>query len=264
MIKANPAPLTKPVSQDAVTEHVEDQPDSEAPYTGLSLERDLFLEVGPDPTPEATGTDDPFQLPRTPSVGPNAPTESAPASTVSAQSNRPLTTIVPPDVRLKPADVPAQKLQPSSSSGKLRQASRTEAGTTHPDKKRPAGATSKAPRSKIEQIAAREGSGLKGFCPVALRDQRGLVEVSDKFSTEFEGKRYLFSSAKALRAFMDTPERYAPANSGNDVIHLALTGEKSEGSLEYAVWYKGRLYLFTSAETMETFVAAPGDHIASN
>ena len=40
----------------------------------------------------------------------------------------------------------------------------------------------------------------------------------------------------------------------------ALTGEELEGSLDHAAWFQGRLYLFASAETMETFVSAPGQH----
>lgn len=115
--------------------------------------------------------------------------------------------------------------------------------------------------SKLSLIAARKGQkGLKGFCPVVLRDHRDLVDARDDYQADFNGKTYSFSSFEAMQIFAHSPEKYAPAARGNDVIHLALTGESLEGSLDHAVWYKGRLYLFASAETMETFVAAPSSH----
>ncbi|WP_437227482.1 hypothetical protein SH661x_000373 [Planctomicrobium sp. SH661] len=116
-------------------------------------------------------------------------------------------------------------------------------------------------RSKLDQIAARKDlKGLKGFCPVVLRDERNLVDSSFEFIASHNGREYSLSSAEARSKFLAEPAKYAPAAGGCDVIHLALTGEQLEGSLEHAVWYKGRLYLFSGIETMETFVAAPSSH----
>ncbi|MCA8998363.1 MAG: hypothetical protein KDA80_15300 [Planctomycetaceae bacterium] len=116
-------------------------------------------------------------------------------------------------------------------------------------------------QSKMQKIAARkELKGLKGFCPVVLRDHRDLVDASPDYEMEFEGKTYRLSSAAALEVFRQNPAKYAPAAQGNDVIHQALAGEDLLGSLDYAVWYRDRLYLFSSVETMETFVAAPSSH----
>jgi YHS domain-containing protein len=124
-----------------------------------------------------------------------------------------------------------------------------------------------APRdtaSKLERIASRKGiSGLKGFCPVALRDDRNLLDARPEYSSVFNGKRYYFSSGTALAMFETHPDQYAPAASGNDVVHMALTGEAQQGSLDHAVWFRGKLYLFSSAETLETFVAAPSIHAAN-
>lgn len=114
---------------------------------------------------------------------------------------------------------------------------------------------------KMAKIKARaDRPGLKGFCPVVLRDNRDLQDAQEEFSALFNGKIYSFSSEAALEKFLDDPVRYAPAARGNDVIHQALTGEELEGSLEFAVWYQGRLYLFASVETLETFTAAPSSH----
>ena len=36
-----------------------------------------------------------------------------------------------------------------------------------------------------------------------------------------------------------------------------------EGSLDFAVWFRNRLYLFTSQKTLEQFVAAPKEFVIS-
>lgn len=116
-------------------------------------------------------------------------------------------------------------------------------------------------QSKMEKIAARKDlKGLKGFCPVVLRDDRNLVDSVAAYTVSHNGHEYALSSAECMQKFLAEPAKYAPASGGCDVIHLALTGERLEGSLDHAVWYKGRLYLFSGVETMETFVAAPSSH----
>lgn len=116
-------------------------------------------------------------------------------------------------------------------------------------------------RLKIDRIASRKGlSGFKGFCPVSLKDHRELVDARPEHSAVYNGRRYFFSTEAAQALFESTPEAYAPAALGNDVVHLELTGESAAGSLDYAVWFRSKLYLFASAETMETFVAAPSIH----
>ena len=123
-----------------------------------------------------------------------------------------------------------------------------------------AGTVAQAPESgsRMQQIAARDGVGLKGFCPVSLRDDRALKDGKAAFLSFYRSKAYYFSSAETKAAFDDAPERYAPAADGQDVTMISLTGEMVDGSLEHSVWYQDRLYLFDSAENLKTFMAAPG------
>ena len=115
--------------------------------------------------------------------------------------------------------------------------------------------------AKLERIAARKGlNGFKGFCPVALKDYRELLDARPEYSAVYNGRRFFFSTETAQVAFEVSPENYAPAALGNDVVHLMLTGESRQGSLEHAVWFRSRLYMFATAETMETFVSAPSIH----
>lgn len=113
-------------------------------------------------------------------------------------------------------------------------------------------------QDKLQRIAARVGrKGLKGFCPIALRDHRDLVDAKPSISSVYKGKTYYFSSTRAKALFDDAPEKYSPAMSCRDVVKLALNNESIEGSLDHAVWFKDRLYLFAGPETLEAFVSQP-------
>ena len=106
-------------------------------------------------------------------------------------------------------------------------------------------------------LARADQTGFKGFCPVALRDDQELVDSSDTFTSIFGLQTYVFSSAKAKAIFDNDPSRYAPAAGGNDVVVLVNSGEEQAGQLGYALWYRGRLYLFRSRETMTQFSNDP-------
>ncbi|MEP3481411.1 MAG: hypothetical protein ABJZ55_19370 [Fuerstiella sp.] len=107
-------------------------------------------------------------------------------------------------------------------------------------------------------ILSRAGrSGFKGFCPVALRQTRMLRDSSTNHAARFGLKTYYFSSDDARLQFEADPARYAPAAGGSDVVLLANTGEETEGSLDFCLWYRDRLYMFRSRETQAIFSADP-------
>lgn len=117
--------------------------------------------------------------------------------------------------------------------------------------------------AKLKLIAERgELRGLKGFCPVALRDERDLKNALPEHHSTFKGRTYYFSTADAKAAFDEAPQQYAPLSGGQDVVLLKEKVTK-EGSLDHAVWFKGRLYLFTSQKTLEQFVATPKEFAIS-
>jgi YHS domain-containing protein len=113
-------------------------------------------------------------------------------------------------------------------------------------------------QSKYEQIASRKGAtGLKGFCPVRLRDHRDLADGQPEYRVQHNGRVYALSSAEALKTFLADPEKYTPAASGYDIVLHQQTGDVVEGVLDHSSWFKGRLYMFTSEENKQTFVSNP-------
>lgn len=113
-------------------------------------------------------------------------------------------------------------------------------------------------QSKLQKIAERsELKGLKGFCPVALRDSRELVDARPQFQVAFNGRIYNLSSEEAKAKFETEPELYAPAAGGQDVVLASQKQTDSEGSLDHAVWFRNRLYLFTTQQSLIEFELTP-------
>ncbi len=118
------------------------------------------------------------------------------------------------------------------------------------------------PEEKYALISSRKGlKGFKGFCSVALRDRRELVDTDPEWQVLYNEKLYYFSSMETMQKFEKDPERYLPANGGQDVVIEKEAGFGDEGMLDFAVWYHGKLYLFASKETMIKFSAKPSEFV---
>jgi YHS domain-containing protein len=105
---------------------------------------------------------------------------------------------------------------------------------------------------------------FRGYCPVVLKDDRKLIEAKADIKAEYHGRIYTFSSTEARETFEDNPRKYIPAGDGIDVVRHAAGDSDIEGTLEHAAWYRGRLYLFSSAESRREFVDAPSKFIVND
>ncbi len=123
---------------------------------------------------------------------------------------------------------------------------------------------SQTAREKTRLIEERAGQrGLKGFCPVVLRDQRELADVNLAYCSIYHGRKYYFSSAEAEARFEACPHKYAPIAGGVDVVVKTNSDQDVEGSLDFALWYKDRLYLFCSPESLQAFSLSPTAYSAA-
>ncbi len=116
-------------------------------------------------------------------------------------------------------------------------------------------------RADTESGTKSPGDVLQGFCPVALRDERRLAKALDQYSTEYQAETYRFSSAEARERFLEHPEWYIPAAGGLDIIEVRRGHNVTLGSLDHAVWFRHKLHMFSSAENLEAFRAAPRDFV---
>lgn len=108
--------------------------------------------------------------------------------------------------------------------------------------------------ARLEQIAERRGqAGFMSFCPVALRDEQSLVDALPLYTAEYQSQKYQFSSEAAQKKFVAQPERYLPAAGGLDVVAVSQGTAVAQGSLEHALWFRHKLYLFLTRENLEIF-----------
>ncbi|MFH5806789.1 hypothetical protein ACG2DA_22310, partial [Alienimonas sp. DA493] len=258
-VREAPTPVEEPAAEDDGT-----------PFTGLSLaatEPEFFEEPpAPAAAPEvateperrvgAPTAEDGFDLAQSPgeeeeagwdlTVAAKAPAAAAPAP-------------------VEEAAVPEASAEPEASTtvaAAPAQAPTAAADAPAAPKSQPTAPGRPDPTKLLEKLAARaDRSLLMGFCPVTLRDERDLAEGDDRFTAEFEGVTYRFASAEARVKFVADPARYAPAAGGRDLVIASTGWGETVGSLAHAAWYKGRLYLFASRESMRRFVANPRDYL---
>ena len=120
------------------------------------------------------------------------------------------------------------------------------------------------PADKIRRIIERSGKpGMKGFCLVALRDDRALVDAQPEFHLSYDGKDYYFASAKSKAKFAGNPAKYLPAAGGADVVVLTHTNQAVPGTLEFSLWFRERLFMFSSNEARQTFIRNPQQYFAA-
>ncbi len=93
-------------------------------------------------------------------------------------------------------------------------------------------------------------------CLVALRNEKKLVPANDAFTAVHGAKTYHFSSVEALAEFNSHPDVYVPVANGRDVVAQASHGE-TPGTIEHALWFRNRLYLFANATNATQFVNHP-------
>ncbi|MCH2125229.1 MAG: thioredoxin family protein [Pirellulaceae bacterium] len=122
--------------------------------------------------------------------------------------------------------------------------------------------------SAIQEVAT-EGQGdaptasasdefaLNGFCPVTLvLEQRWQLGVR-KWGAVHRGEIYLFANQAAQQRFLSTPEAYAPALSGYDVVHFAETGVLLKGKREHGITFHNEIFLFVDEQTLQAFWNSP-------
>jgi len=104
--------------------------------------------------------------------------------------------------------------------------------------------------------------GLEGFCPVQLVERELWVPGDPRWGLIHEGRTYLFSGPAERARFDAAPDRYAPVLSGCDVVLAAEQQWMVPGRIEHGAWYNGRIYLFSTEETLRRFDQNPPRYLA--
>ncbi len=99
--------------------------------------------------------------------------------------------------------------------------------------------------------------GLDGFCPVTLAEKHVWTPGDRRIGMTHRGRTYLFTGEEERRRFYADPDRYAPVVSGNDVVLATEQGQAVPGLREHGVFFGGRVYLFSSEDSLKKFSQNP-------
>ncbi len=103
---------------------------------------------------------------------------------------------------------------------------------------------------------------LDGFCCVTLVERRKWTKGDVRFGAVHRGKVYKFASQEAQQRFLANPDAFSPVIQGNDPV-LALDARQIiPGSREHGLFYQGRIYLFSSEDSLKRFQASPNRYAA--
>ena len=134
------------------------------------------------------------------------------------------------------------------------------------DDKKDAGDEQPAAESKptvLTDIIRRDAEqriGLNGFCPVALTSGSQWKNGSEEFALDFQGVRYLMSSAETLEQFKAAPEKFVPAMHGFDAVAFTTDYQIVVGRMELGATYESRVYFFSTEQNREKFLRSPKDY----
>jgi YHS domain-containing protein len=98
---------------------------------------------------------------------------------------------------------------------------------------------------------------LEGYCPVSLLEKEQWVPGDPQFAVQYQGKIYLLAGPSQRQRFLANPHRYAPVGGGVDPVLAVEENRHVPGRTDYCVVYDGRLYLFSSAESLARFHQNP-------
>lgn len=99
--------------------------------------------------------------------------------------------------------------------------------------------------------------GLEGYCPVVLSKEERWIPGNPAFFVMYRGLIYRFSSKEAMEQFSAAPLKFAPVAMGEDIVLMVQRNKKSYGTRKYGAWYEGRVYLFSTQETLDSFASNP-------
>ena len=110
--------------------------------------------------------------------------------------------------------------------------------------------------SKLSDSAKRRLE-FDGNCPVELTDRQQWVRGNPQLALGYEGRIYFFAGMEQLEKFRKSPNQYAPALSGLDIVSLKESGRRVQGVRDYGAWTRGRVFLFSSETNLVKFERDP-------
>jgi YHS domain-containing protein len=104
---------------------------------------------------------------------------------------------------------------------------------------------------------------VDGFCPVELSLHGRWAQGDPRWTVVYKGFVYRLSGNAQRQEFMANPEKFVPGNGGFDPVISLAEKRNVPGQVSFCAAYKGRIYMFSSAATQETFHNNPELYIGA-
>ena len=114
-----------------------------------------------------------------------------------------------------------------------------------------------APKPAVEE--SMDSPDFEGHCLVAAVVNREIVDGSPRHQTKYRGHVLHFSTEEAKQEFLAHPNEYWPLFDGICSVTMLNDEERALGKLEYAAFFRKRLWLFSSEENLKQFLEDPAD-----
>ena len=117
----------------------------------------------------------------------------------------------------------------------------------------------KTPPRKIVPGEVIDEPEFDGHCLVTAVESREIIDGAPRHQTKYRGHILRFSSEEAKQTFLAQPSKYWPLFDGICSVAMLNDDERVMGKLEYAAFFRERLWLFSSAQNLKEFLEDPAD-----
>ncbi len=118
-------------------------------------------------------------------------------------------------------------------------------------------ARSGPPSPSVAPVSEPPSLALDGHCPVELVEREQWIPGDKQWGAFHRGKLYLFAGPQQQQKFLQNPDYYSPAMSGNDPVIAVEQQRLVEGHRQHGLFCDSRIYLFSSEETLNRFSQDP-------
>lgn len=117
------------------------------------------------------------------------------------------------------------------------------------------------PEAKVPaaRTPASKSAAFEGACIVSAIEEREISIGSPSYQINYRGQLLFFSSEENKEKFLAQPGNYWPMLDGACAMTLLNEEKKVQGQLEYAAFFRKRLWVFTSEENMKEFLEDPAE-----
>jgi thioredoxin-related protein/YHS domain-containing protein len=117
----------------------------------------------------------------------------------------------------------------------------------------------KTPARKVVPGEVIDEPEFDGHCLVTAVESREIIDGSPRHQTKYRGHVLNFSSEEAKQTFLANPNDFWPLFDGICSVAMVNDDERVMGKLEYAAFFRKRLWLFSTEENLKQFLEDPAD-----